>query len=224
MQPASRQEHPLIIRNLGLVPYSTVWEHMREFTDQRDQHTADEIWLVQHPPVFTLGQAGKPEHLLHPGDIPVVQSDRGGQVTYHGPGQLIGYLLLDLRRAKLGVRQLVTLIEQSIIALLDQYGIEAAARPEAPGVYVGQAKVAALGLRVRHGCSFHGLSLNVDMDLEPFSRINPCGYPGMAVTQLSALGAPRDISRVAADLVQQINLRLGYTLLDSGADPIQETI
>jgi lipoyl(octanoyl) transferase len=224
MQPTSRQEHELIIRNLGLEQYSTVWERMREFTDRRNERTADEIWLLQHPPVFTLGQAGKPEHLLNPGEIPIVQSDRGGQVTYHGPGQLVGYLLLDLRRAKLGVRQLVTLIEESIIALLDQYGIEATARPEAPGVYVDQAKVAALGLRVRHGCSFHGLSLNIDMDLEPFSRINPCGYPGMEVTQLSALGGPGDIDRVARDLVQQINLRLGYTLLDSGAEPNQETI
>jgi lipoyl(octanoyl) transferase len=223
MQPTSRQEHKLIIRHLGLEQYRSVWELMREFTDQRDEGTADEIWLVQHPPVFTLGQAGKPEHLLNPGEIPIVQSDRGGQVTYHGPGQLVGYLLLDLRRAKLGVRQLVTLIEQSIIALLGQYGIEAAPRPEAPGVYVDQAKVAALGLRVRHGCSFHGLSLNIDMDLEPFSRINPCGYPGMEVTQLSALGGPGDIDRVARDLVQQINLRLGYTLLDSGAEPNQET-
>ena len=223
MQPTPRQEHPLIIRHLGLEPYSDVWTRMREFTDQRNENTADEIWLVQHPPVFTLGQAGKPEHLINPGDIPVVQSDRGGQVTYHGPGQLIGYLLLDLKRAKLGVRQLVTLIEQSIIALLKGYGIEAEARPKAPGVYVGEAKVAALDLRVRHGCSFDGLSLNVDMNLEPFSRINPCGYPGMAVTQLSELNAPRDINQVARDLVQQINTRLGYTLLDSGAEPTQGT-
>ncbi|MEJ1335395.1 MAG: lipoyl(octanoyl) transferase LipB, partial [Candidatus Sedimenticola sp. (ex Thyasira tokunagai)] len=171
-------------RYLGRREYTEVWREMQAFTDGRTPESADEIWLLEHPPVFTQGQAGKMEHLLDPGGIPVVQSDRGGQVTYHGPGQLVAYLLIDLRRAKLGVRQLVSLIEKSIIALLEEYDIEANAEPKAPGVYVDGRKIAALGLRVRHGCSFHGLSLNVDMDLEPFSHINPCGYAGLAVTQL----------------------------------------
>lgn len=175
--------HPSV-RQLGLVDYRDSWDAMRQFTDSRDAMSPDEIWLLQHPPVFTQGQAGKAEHLLLPGDIPVVQSDRGGQVTYHGPGQLVAYLLVDIRRRRMGVRDLVDLIEQSIIALLDSYDVAAQSRRDAPGVYVGDAKIAALGLRVRRGCSYHGLSLNVDMDLEPFARINPCGYEGMAVTSL----------------------------------------
>jgi lipoyl(octanoyl) transferase len=169
----------------GLSDYQTVWDAMRRFTDNRDAATPDEIWFLQHPRVFTQGQAGRAEHVLAPGDIPVIQVDRGGQVTYHGPGQIVGYLLIDLRRRKLGVRELVTAIENSLIGLLAQYGIEAAARPDAPGVYLpGGAKIAALGLRVRRGCTFHGLSLNVDMDLEPFGRINPCGFSGLQVTQM----------------------------------------
>ncbi len=175
-----------IVRHLGKQLYETTWQEMRAFTDQRSDITADEIWILEHPPVFTLGQAGKPEHLLAPGDIPIVETDRGGQVTYHGPGQLVIYLLINIKRTKLGIRQLVTLIEQSIIELLEGYNISAQARADAPGVYVGAEKIAALGLRVRRGCSYHGLSLNIDMDLEPFSRINPCGYPDLEITQIAS--------------------------------------
>lgn len=198
----------LLCRQLGRREYTAVWREMQSFTDRRTAKTADEIWLVEHPAVFTQGQAGKPEHLLNPGKIPLVQSDRGGQVTYHGPGQLVAYLMVDLRRAALGVRQLVTLIEQSLIALLEEYGIAAYAEQKAPGVYVDGRKIAALGLRVRRGCSFHGLSLNVDMDLEPFSRINPCGYAGLAVTQLADEGGPTDLDSVGLQLVQHIEQQL----------------
>jgi lipoyl(octanoyl) transferase len=172
---------------LGLEPYETTWQQMRAFTDGRGPDTPDELWLVQHHPVFTQGQAGKAEHLLDPGDISVVQTDRGGQVTYHGPGQLVVYPLLDLRRLELGVRDLVTLLEQAVVGFLGQWGIVSAARPDAPGVYVDGKKIASLGLRVRRGCCFHGLSLNVNMDLSPFLRINPCGYNGLQMTQLADL-------------------------------------
>ena len=175
------------LKELGLLDYAPTLEDMRRFTDTRDEQTPDELWLLQHPPVFTQGQTGKSEHLLAPGDIPVVQVDRGGQVTYHGPGQWVIYLLIDLRRHHLGVRDLVTLIENSIIALLAEYDINAQAQPSAPGVYVDGSKIASLGLRVRRGCSYHGLALNVDMDLEPFQRINPCGYEGMQVTSMANL-------------------------------------
>ena len=175
----------MILRELGLVEYAPTLEAMKTFTDRRDVGTPDELWLLQHPPVFTQGQAGKAEHLLAPGDIPVVQVDRGGQVTYHGPGQCVVYLLVDMRRLGLGVRDLVSAIEQVIIELLSEYAIEAAARPEAPGVYVAGEKIASLGLRVRRGCSYHGLALNVDMDLEPFQRINPCGHEGLQVTSMA---------------------------------------
>ena len=174
-----------MIRKLGLVEYESTLQAMKDFTDSRTAESADELWLLQHPKVFTQGQAGKAEHVLAPGDIPVVQADRGGQVTYHGPGQWVLYLLIDIKRHKLGVRALVDLIENSIIRLLAEYGIEAAARPDAPGVYVAGDKIAALGLRVRKGCSYHGLSLNVDMDLEPFDRINPCGHEGLKVTSMA---------------------------------------
>lgn len=184
---------------------------MQRFTDERDAATADELWFTEHDPVFTQGQAGRAEHLLAPGDIPVVQTDRGGQVTYHGPGQLVGYLLFDLRRLHIGVRQLVTGIETSIIELLGSWGIEAAARRDAPGVYVDGAKVAALGLRVRRGCSYHGLSLNVDMDLEPFARINPCGLTGLEVTQLRDLGAPTELAAVRDALAQRLAARYGFS-------------
>jgi lipoyl(octanoyl) transferase len=177
----------LVLRQLGLQNYSPIFHAMREFTTHRQPDTPDELWVLSHPPVFTQGQAGKPEHLLAPGDIPVVQIDRGGQVTYHGPGQLVVYLLIDVRRADISVRDLVSLIEQSIIDTLTALGIAAQTRDAAPGVYVGDAKIAALGLRIRRGCSYHGLSLNVDMDLLPFARINPCGYQGMAVTQIKDL-------------------------------------
>ncbi|WP_036820959.1 lipoyl(octanoyl) transferase LipB, partial [Photobacterium sanctipauli] len=169
----------IIIRNLGRRDYEPTWQAMHEFTDQRSTDTLDEIWLVEHNPVFTQGQAGKAEHLLNTGDIPVVQSDRGGQVTYHGPGQLVAYILIDLRRDKLGVRDLVTHIENTVINTLSHFGIESNARPDAPGVYVDGQKICSLGLRIRRGCSFHGLALNINMDLAPFLRINPCGYAGM---------------------------------------------
>ncbi|MEE9357775.1 lipoyl(octanoyl) transferase LipB [Candidatus Vondammii sp. HM_W22] len=200
---------PLIVRHLGRRNYLPVWKQMQNFTNERAPQTPDEIWLVEHHPIFTQGQAGKPEHLLDPGVIPVIQTDRGGQVTYHGPGQLVAYLMIDLHRVSLGIRQLVTLIEQSIIDLLKDYGIESSARREAPGVYVDQRKIAALGLRVRRGCSFHGLSLNVNMDLEPFSRINPCGHPGLEVTQLTDLGGRSDLEHVGEQLVRHIEAKLG---------------
>ena len=177
----------LTVRALGVVDYAPVWDAMKSFTDSRDDGSADEIWILQHPPVFTQGQAGKAEHVLFPGDIPVVQVDRGGQVTYHGPGQLVAYIMVDIKRRNIGARALVSLIEQAIVDTLLAYGVEAAARKDAPGVYVGEAKIASLGLRIRKGRSFHGLSINVDMDLEPFSRINPCGYQGMEIVQLKEL-------------------------------------
>lgn len=201
---------PLVIRNLGLVDYEPTWHAMQRFTDQRGADTTDEIWLLEHPPVFTQGQAGKAEHLLFPGDIPVVQVDRGGQVTYHGPGQLVGYLLIDIRRLGLGVRDLVSRIEQSLVALLASYDVSAAARADAPGVYVGEAKIASLGLRIRQGCSFHGLALNVDMDLEPFRRINPCGYTGLAMTQLRELTDTPAFAEVQTRLQAQLIAHLGY--------------
>ena len=177
----------ILLRELGQVDYQPTLQAMQDFTDSRTPDTPDELWLLQHPRVFTQGQAGKAEHLLHPGDIPVIQVDRGGQVTYHGPGQWVLYLMVDLRRRHFGVRDLVNLIERSIVMLLAEYGIEAKPWPEAPGVYVGGEKIASLGLRVRRGCSYHGLALNVDMDLEPFRRINPCGYAGLEVTSMARL-------------------------------------
>jgi lipoyl(octanoyl) transferase len=199
-----------VLRELGLADYASTLDAMRDFTDQRGADTPDELWLLQHPRVFTQGQAGKAEHVLAPGDIPVVQVDRGGQVTYHGPGQWVLYLLIDLRRRRMGVRDLVDVIEHGIVALLAEYGISAAAQKGAPGVYVDGAKIASLGLRVRRGCSYHGLALNVDMDLEPFSRINPCGYEGLAVTSMAQLLADKrpDLDEVGAALVAAINAQL----------------
>ncbi|MCD5994734.1 lipoyl(octanoyl) transferase LipB [Pseudomonas sp. CDFA 602] len=197
-------------RDLGLIDYETAWHAMQRFTDGRDREAGDEVWLVQHPPVFTQGQSGKPEHLLLPGNIPVVQVDRGGQVTYHGPGQLVAYLMLDVRRLGFGVRDLVTRIENTLIALLDTYGVTAAAKADAPGVYVDGAKIASLGLRIRNGCSFHGLALNVDMDLEPFRRINPCGYAGLAMTQLSDQAGPIEFPEVGVRLRAQLVTHLEY--------------
>lgn len=199
-----------VVRHLGEVDYSKTWREMQDFTDARDKDTADEFWFLQHPPVYTLGKNGKPEHILNARDIPVVNSDRGGQVTYHGPGQIVVYTLLDLNRLKIGVRELVTLMEQSIIDLLADYGIESCARRDAPGVYVNNAKIAALGLRVRKGCSLHGLAFNVDMDLEPFSRINPCGYEGLEVTQLNDLVKDIEIEEVVGNLQQQLLKNLRY--------------
>ncbi len=175
----------ILIRRLGLQPYEAVSQAMHDFTDTRDENTPDEIWLVEHLPVFTQGQAGKAEHVLVPGDIPVIQSDRGGQVTYHGPGQQVMYVLLNLKRRKLGVRELVTLLEQTVVNTLAQFAIDAHPRADAPGVYVGEKKICSLGLRIRKGCSFHGLALNIAMDLSPFLRINPCGYAGMEMAQVS---------------------------------------
>lgn len=202
--------HEVGIRELGLIEYRSAWQAMQHFTNTRDACSEDEIWLLEHPPVFTQGQAGKAEHLLFPGQIPVVQVDRGGQVTYHGPGQLVGYLLLDVRRLGIGVRELVSRIEWSLIELLAGYGVEATAKADAPGVYVNGAKIASLGLRIRNGRSFHGLALNVDMDLEPFRRINPCGYAGLPMTQLRDLIGPIDISEVADRLRGHLVQQLGY--------------
>ena len=173
-------------RDLGLADYQTVYDEMTTFTEQRQSDTPDELWFLQHPPVFTQGQAGKAEHRLFPGDIPVIQSDRGGQVTYHGPGQLVVYLMIDIARKGWGARQLVSSIEQAIVDTLAEWDIDAAPKADAPGVYTDGRKIASLGLRIRHGRSFHGLALNIDMDLEPFQRINPCGYSGMAMTQMTA--------------------------------------
>jgi len=198
------------VRRLGLSDYEPVWRAMQKFTDNRDEASVDELWLVQHPPVFTQGQAGKAEHLLAPGDIPVIQVDRGGQVTYHGPGQIVAYPLVDLRRKGIGVKQFVCRIEQAIIEVLDSYGVTGERVPGAPGIYVGAEKIASLGLRVRHGRTFHGLALNVDMDLEPFQRINPCGFTGLRVTMLSQLSAV-DFAVVEGRLVQCLARQLGYS-------------
>ncbi len=204
---------PLHLQQLGLCDYESSWRRMQHYTDQRTATSQDQLWLLQHPPVFTLGLAAKPEHLLAPGDIPIIKVDRGGQVTYHGPGQLIAYLLLDLHKKGFGIKKLVARIEQAIINLLTGYNITAHTQPGAPGVYVEERKIAALGLRVRRGCTFHGLSLNVDMDLEPFRRINPCGYPGLETTQLADLGAATDLKQVGADLSLHLASQLDYTLI-----------
>ncbi|MCT6700221.1 lipoyl(octanoyl) transferase LipB [Rheinheimera sp. 4Y26] len=202
-----------MIRDLGLVDYTDTWQRMQQFTDNRDNNTPDEIWLLEHPPVFTQGQAGKAEHLLMPGDIPVVQVDRGGQVTYHGPGQLVAYVLLNIKRRNIGVRALVTLIEQVIIQTLAENGVQAYAKSDAPGVYVDEKKVASLGLRVRKGCTFHGLALNVDMDLSPFGRINPCGYAGMQMVQSKDLGGPLTMAVAKAQISRQFVSQLAVTEL-----------
>lgn len=207
--PAPRSE-PLLFRRLGRREYALVFDAMRKFTESRAVDTPDELWWVEHPPVFTQGLAGRAEHLLAPGDIPVIQVDRGGQVTFHGPGQVVAYCLLDVRRLGLGVRALVTALERSVIELLAAHGIVAHARPDAPGVYVEGAKVASLGLRIRQGRSYHGLSLNVAMDLEPFARINPCGLPGLRVTQLRDLGIYLTPDAVAEELLPGLGRQFGY--------------
>lgn len=201
----------LVIRELGLQDYTHVWQAMQQFTDQRNSDTPDEVWLLEHQPVFTQGQAGKAEHLLFPGSIPVVQVDRGGQVTYHGPGQLVAYVLLDIKRRSLGVRQLVTMLENILIELLGKYQINAAARADAPGVYVDGAKIASLGLRIRKGCSFHGLALNVDVDLAPFSQINPCGYAGMQMIRTADLGGPQQLAEASQQLALLFQQHLAIT-------------
>lgn len=200
----------LLVRHLGEVDYQETWQKMQDFTDTRDKDTPDELWFLQHPPVYTLGKNGKPEHVLNAAEVPVINTDRGGQVTYHGPGQIVVYTLLDLTRMKIGVRALVTNLEQTIVALLCDYGVTANARPEAPGVYVNNAKIAALGLRVRKGRSFHGLALNVAMDLEPFTRINPCGYEGLEVTQLKDLVSDVEIESVTNHLQQRLINKFSY--------------
>ena len=207
---------PLIIRQLGQRDYLPIWQAMREFTDTRNDDTPSEIWVVEHPPVFTQGQAGRAEHLLEPGDIPVVQTDRGGQVTYHGPGQLVIYLLISLREAGVGIRRLVSIMENSIIDLLAGHGIDATARMDAPGVYVDGRKIASLGLRVRRGCTYHGLALNVANDLEPFGRINPCGHAGLEVTSTKLLGITGDQTALGRDLVQRLCSALGYQARTDG--------
>ena len=201
----------LIIRQLGQRAYEPTWQAMQDYTDTRDEFSADEIWLVEHDPVFTQGQAGKEEHLLMPGDIPVVKVDRGGQVTYHGPGQQVMYVLFNLRRLKIGVRELVTWLEECVVSTLADYGVNAYAKPDAPGVYVDEKKIASLGLRVRRGCSFHGLALNVNMDLAPFLRINPCGYAGMAMVQSSDLAGPKTIEQAQKGLIKHIVEKLNVT-------------
>ncbi|HWY24702.1 MAG TPA: lipoyl(octanoyl) transferase LipB [Nevskia sp.] len=215
-----------VVRQLGLIDYSETYAQMRDFTAARGPDTADQLWFLEHPPVFTQGQAGKAEHVLAPGDIPIVQSNRGGQVTYHGPGQAVVYVLLDLHRLGYGARDLVRRLEQAMIETLAGYGIAAQARPDAPGVYVErdwadgprgqrpeQRKIGSLGLRVSRGCSYHGIALNVDMDLEPFGRINPCGLAGMRMTQVSELGGPADLGRVMRDLEAVLLNKLGPTSL-----------
>jgi lipoyl(octanoyl) transferase len=199
----------LQVRRLGLMDYELVWRAMQTFTDERDENTADELWLVEHPPVFTQGQAGKAEHILAAGDIPVIQVDRGGQVTYHGPGQIVAYPLIDIARLGMGVRALVRGIEQVIINVLKNYSVEAGLLKGAPGVYIDGVKIASLGLRIRRGKSFHGLAFNIDMDLEPFQRINPCGFQGLQVTNLSAL-ADVSITEVEDRLIDGLSEFLGY--------------
>ena len=212
----SRQRLPARAFDLGRQAYEPVWRAMQRFTDARDQDTLDELWLVEHEPVFTLGQAGKPEHVLAPGEIPVLHVDRGGQVTYHGPGQIVLYPLLDLRRIGIGVREYVCRIEQAIIDTLDEWNIGGQRREGAPGVYVAGAKVAALGIRVRRGCTFHGLAFNIGMDLEPFHRINPCGYQGLQVTSMRALGGPSSLDAVKPVLLDHIARQFGLALEEEG--------
>ncbi len=209
IQHAGR-ERAVEIRSLGRREYEPLWRSMQAFTNSRGDETPDEIWFTEHPPVFTLGLNASREHVLAPGDIPVIQIDRGGQVTYHGPGQLMVYPLIDLRRAGLGVRDLVTALEQSIIDLAAQYNIVAASRADAPGVYVQGKKIGSVGLRVRRNSSYHGMALNVDMDLEPFTRINPCGFEDLEVTDLAELGVTKDLSELARDLEPYLLRHLGF--------------
>ncbi len=200
------------LRDLGRQPYEPVWRAMQAFTDARDADTPDELWLVEHEPVFTLGQAGKDEHVLMPGEIPVIHVDRGGQVTYHGPGQIVLYPLLDLRRLKVGVREYVDRIEQAVIDTLAEWNIEGGRKDGAPGVYVAGAKVMALGIRVRRGCTFHGLAFNIAMDLSPYQRINPCGYQGLQVTSVVDLGGPSGLDAVKPVLVDHLARQFGLTV------------
>lgn len=201
----------LIIRPLEKMDYLPAWQAMQDFTNQRNEMTPDEIWLIEHPPVYTLGQAGKHEHILNPGSIPVIPVDRGGQVTYHGPGQMMVYVLLDIRRHGIGVRELVTSLELTIIEFLADYGIKAEARKDAPGVYVGGAKICSIGLRIRRGCSYHGLAFNIAMDLKPFAGINPCGFANLPITQVADLGGPGSLKEVVPGITRHLVKNLGYT-------------
>ena len=207
---AVQSEPKPIVRRLGRVDYEPTWRAMQRFTNERDASTPDEIWFLEHPRVFTLGMNASPAHVLAPGDIPVVQIDRGGQVTYHGPGQLVVYPLVDLRRAKLGVRDIVTALERSVIQCVREFGITAEARRGAPGIYVGERKLGSIGIRVRRHCSYHGLAVNVNLDLEPFQRINPCGYQGLEMTQLADLGGPDTVDRAADALEPHLLRSLGF--------------
>jgi lipoyl(octanoyl) transferase len=207
---ADRARLPVRVKWLGRVAYEPTWRAMQQFTDTRDEHTDDELWLLEHESVFTLGMNGDRSHVLAPGDIPVVQIDRGGQVTYHGPGQLVVYPLIDIRRAHLGVRDLVTALERAVIDLAARFGLSAECRARSPGVYVGNRKLASVGLRIRRGGSYHGLALNVNMDLEPFRRINPCGYAGLEMTQLAELGGPVDLAQVAHEFAPLLLARLQH--------------
>jgi lipoyl(octanoyl) transferase len=210
--PAAR---PLTVRQLGRQEYEPLWRAMQRHTDERDAEGGDEIWFTEHPPVFTLGLAASREHILAAGDIPVVAIDRGGQVTYHGPGQLMVYPLIDVRRARIGVRRLVCALERSVIRMAADFGIGAEGRRDAPGVYVDGRKLASIGLRIRRGASYHGMALNVDMDLEPFSRINPCGYRGLEMTDLARLGGPHDLVEVSRRLIAPLCEELGFAPPDA---------
>lgn len=205
----------LTLRYLGNQPYLETWQAMSDFTNLRDDHTVDEIWVVEHPAVFTQGSAGKAEHLLQQTDIPIVKSDRGGQITYHAPGQLVVYLLINIRRKGFNVRSLVTIIEQGIIDLLNEHQVVAFAKADAPGVYVNNKKIASLGLKIRRGCSFHGLALNVDMDLSPFLQINPCGYAGLEMTQCKNEGIDLSVDALAPQLIEKMNQKLQYSQIES---------
>ena len=219
--PARQVSRTIEIRDLGLQDYEPLWRAMQEFTDARGESTHDEIWFTEHPPVFTLGLNASHDHLLNTGDIPVVQIDRGGQVTYHGPGMLMIYPLIDLRRAGLGVRDLVTALERSAVDLAAEYGIEAAAKPDAPGVYAGDTKFASVGLRVRRGSSYHGMALNVAVDLAPFLRINPCGYAGLQMTDIATLGGDSDLAIIRERYLPHLlgHLRMDdVTVVDAGND------
>ncbi len=202
---------PIKLKYLGLSEYEPTWRAMQKFTDDRDGDTLDELWMVEHPPVFTQGQAGKPEHILNAADIPIIQVDRGGQVTYHGPGQIVIYPLIDLKRHKIGIKALVNGIEEALIRTMAHYNVIANRREKAPGVYTNNKKIASLGLRVRKGCTFHGLAFNIRMNLEPFSRINPCGYAGLEVTQLSELNPAVEMAEVQNQLIKHLCEVLYFT-------------
>lgn len=212
MKEASAKKPPLRIRQLGLHDYEETWNAMRDFASNRSDGDTSEIWFVEHPPVFTQGQAGKPEHLLSPGDIPVVQSDRGGQVTYHGPGQAVVYLLLNLKEANIGIRSLVEAIEQAVINILATFKVKGERHKGAPGIYVGEKKIASIGLRVKKFNTYHGVSINTHMELEPFKRINPCGYEGLEVTDLHSLGIETTIDHVQIQFASELSKLLGYTV------------